>query len=96
MIGAALITEEGDELSKASQHIDSPKVNGAGANQQPFLSFLIRSSASLPTSPLSRPLPNSSSGKLSTSLSSGLSRGHVERGSFWTAHHLHIFPCSLD
>jgi len=20
----------------------------------------------------------------------------VERGSFWTAHHLHIFPCALD
>jgi len=22
--------------------------------------------------------------------------GRVERGSFWTAHHLHIFPCALD
>ena len=22
--------------------------------------------------------------------------GYVERGSFWTAHHLHIFPCALD
>jgi len=22
--------------------------------------------------------------------------GSVERGSFWTAHHLHIFPCTLD
>ena len=21
---------------------------------------------------------------------------YVERGSFWTAHHLHIFPCALD
>jgi len=24
------------------------------------------------------------------------SHGFVERGSFWTAHHLHIFPCVLD